>query len=312
MRRLTLAVLALLVASASLGSETSDALLARAWPRDPKPKLSELGRGIGIVFSPDLSVPGNCNFYDALGFTCFSDTDWTRVINGVRTHNLLYPEAPIRTLILETHGTNGNGLKLQESYQPDAERSYVSVGALQEQLENDGVRYIIISACNSGRLMRPSIYRQLDRWNGDKLFLPATCGIIDASSSWDPQKSAITVLSPAFSHIETTVAGAVRELSPAARARIAAAAKALHIKPPTQFAVSDILCEIVLADPRLNLVAGAYVDELSRTLQDDAVSEELFARFLKLINQLAAAETPPSRASRKPPARRKNSSRLPR
>ena len=52
---------------------------------------------------------------------------------GVHTFNLLNPYRRIGTLILETHGTNGNGLKVQESYEPTAARSYISVGALQER-----------------------------------------------------------------------------------------------------------------------------------------------------------------------------------
>lgn len=285
--------LLLLAATGAHASPSSDKLLARAWPYDPAVKLTEIGRGIGIVFSPDLSVPGNCRFYEALGFACFSDTDWEHVLDGIRTRNLLYPEQPIRTLVLETHGTNGNGLKLQQTYDPTAERSYVAVGALQERLERYGVSYVILSACNSGRLMRPSIYKQLDRWNGDRLFLPATCGIIDAATEWDPTRSNVTVLSPASSHIETTVVGTMRELSPAARALIAASAKSKHIAPPTEFAVSDILCQILLRDPGLELVAGAYVDELSRATQDDRVSEQLFRRFVRLVNAKAAREAPP-------------------
>jgi hypothetical protein len=283
----------LLAASPALASDSSSRLLARAWPYDPAQRVSELGRGIGIVFSPDLSVPGNCRFYEALGFTCFADTDWSRVLDGIRTHNLLYPESPIRTLVLETHGTNGNGLKLQQSYDPSAERSYVAVGALQERLESDGVDYVIISACNSGRLMRPAIYKQIDRWNGDRLFLPATCGIIDADEEWDPTRSNVTVLSPASSHIETTVVGSFRELSAAARARITASAKEKRIRPPGEFAVSDILCQILLRDPALELAAGAYVDELSAAKQDDAVSERLFRQFVRLINGRAALESAP-------------------
>lgn len=299
-RKLACGILLVIAASARAG-QPSDALLARAWPYDPAGKLTEIGRGIGIVFSPDLSVPDNCRFYEALGFACFSDTDWEHVLDGIRVRNLLYPEQPIRTLILETHGTNGNGLKLQQTHDPDAERSYVAVGALQERLERYGVDYVILSACNSGRLMRPSIYKQIDRWNGDKLFLPATCGIIDAASDWDPTLSNVTVLSPASSHIETTVVGSMRELSSAARALIAASAKGRHIPPPTEFAVSDILCQILLRDSALQLVAGAYVDELSRSTQDDAVSEQLFRRFVRLINARAAA---PPASRKKSPARK--------
>src|SRR6185369_12181948 len=172
MRRSILIVIAFAFAARLQAITPTEYLLAKAWPYEPKTKIAETGRGVGIVFSPDLSVPGNCRFYQSLGFACFEDADWDAVLSGIRTYNILYPERAIRTLILETHGTNGNGLKLQQSYDPAADRSYISVGALQERVEPDGVRYIVISACNSRRLLRPAIYRALDPYNGDKLFLP--------------------------------------------------------------------------------------------------------------------------------------------
>ena len=287
-RRPAVFLVALLLAAQALAAGDRGArLLARAWPYDPHAPLRDLGRGTGIVFSPDLSVDGNCRFYEALGFACFEDTDWTRVLDAIHERNRRDPAHAIRTLILETHGTNGNGLKLQRSYDADAERSYISVGALQERLEPDGIEYVIISACNSGRLMRPSIYKQLDRWNGDRLFLPATCGILDASPSFDPTHSSVTVVSPATSQIETTVAGSVRELSPAARRLLAAAAKERGLAPPAQFAASDILCQILLRDPHLDLVAGAWVEELSREHRSDEESDRLFDRFLALLDARA-------------------------
>src|SRR5437867_2487935 len=162
-RRLALVVLVLTfyaVRAASADTSTYR-LLLHAWPGAQAKKVSEIGRGIGVVFSPDLSVENNCRFYEALGFACFQDADWTNILTGIHTFNLLNPDRRIGTLILETHGTNGNGLKVQQSYDPAAQRSYISVGALQERLENDGVFYVIISACNSGRLLRPAIYNHL-------------------------------------------------------------------------------------------------------------------------------------------------------
>src|SRR5712692_2707062 len=213
-RRLTLLALLLTAATAALADDVTSLLVARAWPYNPYARLSEIGRGVGIVFTPDLSVAGNCRFYESLGFACFEDADWTRVLDDIRLHNIFHPENRVRTLILETHGTNGNGLKLQRSYDPNADRSYVSVGALQERLEPDGVRYIIISACNSGRLLRPSIYRSLDPHPGDKLFLAPTCGIVGAGAGFDPARSRITIITPGQSHIETSLAGSLRELAP--------------------------------------------------------------------------------------------------
>jgi hypothetical protein len=265
-------------------------LLNHAWPDVPAAKVADIGRGIGVVFSPDLSVDGNCRFYEALGFACFQDADWNRVLENVHRYNVLYPERHIYTLVLETHGTNGNGLKLQTSYDPAAERSYVSVGALQERLEPDGVYYVVISACNSGRLMRPYIYNELDPWNGDKLFLPATCGIVNASPDFDPSHSAMTLMRPESSHIETTLVGSVRELAPATRRAILSSAKSLHIKPPTQFAVSDIMMQMLVRDPQLLLVANSAVDDLSKEIAPVDRSEHLFRRFVTYLNAVAARE----------------------
>src|SRR3954471_764626 len=105
MTRTAAIVLAFFLALPLLAIDSSETLLARAWPYQESPQLSELGRGIGIVFSPDLSVPGNCRFYESLGFACFDDADWTRVLDGVSRYNLVHTDWPIRTLLLETHGT---------------------------------------------------------------------------------------------------------------------------------------------------------------------------------------------------------------
>jgi hypothetical protein len=234
-----------------------------------------------------LSVPGNCRLYRSLGFACFDDADWTRVLDAIHAHNARSPEQSIRTVILETHGTNGNGLKLQRSHDPDADRSYISVGALQERLEPDGVRYLIISACNSGRLLRSAIYRALDPDPGDKLFLPATCGIIGASAGFDPARSRVTVITPASSHIEMTVVGSIRELSTKTRRRLTRSAASAGLAPPAEFAMSDLMMQMITHDRRLKLRVGGGVDALSRTKSAEDVSEMLFAALVRRLNELA-------------------------
>lgn len=269
---------------------TNQALLTRAWPDAPAARVGTIGRGIGVVFSPDLSVPENCRFYQTLGFACFQDADWSRVFDAIHRYNVLYPERRLNTLVLETHGTNGNGLKLQRSYDAKAERSYVAVGALQERLEAEGIYYVIISACNSGRLLRPEIYNAIDRNNGDKLFLPATCGIYDASLRFDGRQSAVTILTPQSSHIETTLVGRVRELAAPARAAIAASAKSLGITAPKEFAVSDMMVQMITRDPRLELAANRAVEQFSREINPVDHSEELFQRFVTYLNAAALRE----------------------
>lgn len=292
MRTIRLTLIALLFAANAYAITPTEYLLAKAWPYEPREKIGDIGRGVGIVFSPDLSVPGNCRFYQSMGFACFEDADWGAVLSGIRTWNILYPERAIRTLVLETHGTNGNGLKLQTSYDPAADRSYISVGALQEHVETDGVKYIIISACNSRRLLRPAIYKTLDPYNGDKLFLPATLGIINASPTWDSNRSRITVATPATSHIEQTLAATVKELSPTTRRALVVSARAQGIEPPNQFAVSEIFMQMLLRSSSLQLSFGQSIDELSRDMTPDSRGEQLYKSFVRYVNQISAREYP--------------------
>ena len=296
MKRASL-LLALLLAFSVAADEQSSILLAKAWPSTSQAGLRDVGAGVGIVFSPDLSVPGNCNFYTALGFTCFDSADWLEILSGIHAHNITNPGRKIKTLILETHGTNGNGLKVQTGKKDDDPRSYISVGALQEWLEPVGVKHIIISACNSGRLLRPEIYLKLNRDPGDKLFLPATRGIIDATELFDPKKNPITVITPGASQIETTLVGSLRELAPATRDAVESAAKARNVKLPSQFAVSEMFIKMLLRDPQLELRTGAWVEELSKVQTSARASERIFNAFVDHLNYAAARDPRPQTAS---------------
>lgn len=289
MKRASL-LLALVLLAASVSAEETPILLAKAWPAASYAGLREVGAGVGIVFSPDLSVPGNCNFYTALGFACFDSADWLEILSGIHAHNISTPGRKIKTLILETHGTNGHGLKVQTGKKESDPRSYISVGALQEWLEPVGVKHVIISACNSGRLLRPEIYLKLDRNTGDKLFLPATRGIIDATEFFDPKKNPITVITPGASQIETTLVGSLRELAPSTREAIESAAKARNVKLPNQFAVSEMLIKMMLRDPALELRTGAWVEELSKVQTSPQASERIFNSFVAHLNYVAARD----------------------
>jgi hypothetical protein len=290
-----LAAFVFFVTSSAFAVDTSSLrLLDHAWPDLASRRVDEIGRGVGVVFSPDLSVADNCRFYQSLGFACFQGADWEKILDDVHRYNVLYPERRIFTLVLETHGTNGNGLKLQTSYDPDADRSYISAGALQQRLEPEGIYYAIISACNSGRLLRPAIYNQLDPNNGDKLFLPATKGIVNASPDFVASRSAVLIITPQSSHIETTLVGQLTELSPAARRAITASAKTVGITPPKEFAVSDMMVSMLTRDPQLQITAGSYVDDLSRAAAPVDRSEQLFRKFVRYVNAVAARQYPPA------------------
>jgi hypothetical protein len=281
-----------------VGGRAAEISSSAVWPDEGRDeRLSEVGRGKGIVFSPDLSVPTNRAFYERLGFAYFEDADWREVLGQIRRHNLSHATRRIEVLILETHGTNGNGLKLQAGHSARDARSYLSVGALQESLEGTGIRLCVITACNAGRLFRPQIYKRLNTHTGDPLFLPATRGIVNASPGFDPARGEVRVVYPSRSSLETTNEGDASELSPAAQTLLVTrdqtrqgAAGATMPAPRLRFVVSDILAQLLLRDSRLRLNAGGYVSAKSGENFSDGESEDLFQRFLDYLDGVARRE----------------------
>lgn len=290
MRRTLITILLLVAALGAQAADRTEVLLARAWPSASYAPIESIGDGVGLVFTPDLSVKNNCRFFEAMGFACFESADWLQILADIQTYNIANPERKVRTLVIETHGTNGHGLKVQRGKNPEDDRSYIAVAALEEMLAPVGVKHIILSACNSGRLLRPEIYRKLDRNPGDKLFLPATLGIVDATDAFDPKRKEITVITPATSRIETTVVGSLRELAPSTRKALEAAAKKKGITLPKQFAVSEMLIQMLLRSPELQLRTGAHVVELSKVQTSAETSERLFREFVRHLDFIAARE----------------------
>lgn len=233
--------------------------------------ISGLGNGVAVVFSPDFSDPGNRQFYESLGFLFFDSPDWAEVTATITTHNLISRDK-VRIVVVESHGTNGNGLKLQASKEPDAPRSYISVGGLQERLEESGVDLVILTACNSGRLFRPSIYHELDPENGDPLFLPATLGIYGASDDFDSTRSTVRVFRREDSRLETLLHVSTSELEEPVRASVG-------LPSSSEFAISTILIQLLLDDPELELTDRGWVEEKSESDLPLDVSESLLTRF---------------------------------
>lgn len=268
---------------------SADPLPAGAWPPRADAALHELGSGVGIVFSPDLTVAGTCDFYSLLGFLCIADADWKTVVERIAAQNATEPANAIRTVVFETHGTNGNGLKLQEGPESAAMRSYISVGALQERLDSAGVRFAMITACNAGRLVRPKIYRRLDRNTGDRLFLPATGGIVDASDTYDVQSSRVTILSRTSSKVEMMVVARLDELAPSVQLALRSAAAATGRTVPEQFVVSDFMMQLMAGDSGLDVGEPVPTEKVSGARTSAAESELLFARFAEKLEQVALA-----------------------
>jgi hypothetical protein len=283
--------------SSAKGRMADHAVVPAVWPEGVQfDRLSDIGRGKAIIFSPDFSAPGNREFYQRLGFAYFEDPSWEKVLSQIISHNRSHPDSKIEVVILETHGTNGNGLKLQTTAAPTAPRSYISLGALQEKLEQAGVRLCVVGACNAGRLYRPEIYKVLKEQPSDRLFLPPTLGIINCSDSFDPSKSQVVMARRAESRIETTNEGDTSEFSPIAQQvlglkRYIKVASGRLLRPrPVKFVVSNMFVQMLIHDPRLHMTATGYATEKSREDYTDEESEELFQQFLAYLNQVAARE----------------------
>jgi hypothetical protein len=255
-------------------------------------RIADVGRHKAVIFSPDFAEPGNREFYEKLGFLYIEDANWRNALNQIIARNYWHPEDSIATIILETHGTNGNGLKLQTGPLPRAARSYISIGALQEKLEGLGVSLCVVGACNSGRLFRPEIYKTLNPEPHDRLFLPPTLGIVNASREYDPAKSKMTIVRRAESEIETTTDGDTSELSHLTRIVLGLAAEDPPIRVPRRlrFAVSNLLIQMLIHDPRLELTSSGYANEKSKNDLSEDESDALFQRFVSYLDGVAALE----------------------
>jgi len=255
-------------------------------------RLSDIGRGKAIIFSPDIAPAGNREFYQALGFLYIEEASWQRVLNRIIARNYWHPDDPVQAIFLETHGTNGDGLKLQSGPSRTDGRSYISIAALQEKLDGLSIKLCVIAACNSGRLFRPGTYKTVEPRPRDSLFLPATFGIINATSKFDPRLSQIVMARRRESRIETTSEGKISELSLMTR-KVSGLDNLRERRDSVRapgFVVSNLLIQMLLHDPRLKLAYGGYASERSKKDLSAAESEALFLRFIEYVNLVAERE----------------------
>lgn len=254
------------------------------WPRPMESsRLSSVGTGVAVIFSPDLALPGNRQVYERLGFAYFEDSDWFQILGELRERSRDSRLPAIEAVILETHGTNGHGLKLQDGEDVMQDRSYISVGGLQEALDEMGIRRCFLSACNAGRLLRPEIYCALDLTADDPLFLRPTYEVLSASPEFDPSSSRVQILRRMQSNLETLVHASSSELPADVR-------KILGIDKGLRFNISTMLIQLVMHDPKMQLTATGFVQEKSDADLTRAQSERLFERFLKFLSETAARE----------------------
>ena len=244
-------------------------------------RLKKLGERRAVVFSPDFAASGNRQFYEGLGFLYLESADWRFVLREIKRVNKSRAEGSIREIFFETHGSNGNGLKLQRSQLPKAPRSYISLGALQEQLGAAGVERAILGACNTGRLYRPEIYRKLNMSVKDPTFLPPTLGVINASPKFDPSKSPVKLVRRTDSRLEQTSEGKYRELPASVR-------RALDLPESEKpFSVSNMFIQTIVGDDRLRVTSTGFVRSLSKETESEPDNEAIFQGFLKFLGDLA-------------------------
>lgn len=254
-------------------------------------RLKKLGERRAIVFSPDFAASGNRQFYEGLGFLYVESADWRFVLKEIMRVNRSRTEGSIREVFFETHGSNGNGLKLQRSQIKSAPRSYISLGALQERLAAAGVERAILAACNTGRLYRPEIYKKLDMSVKDPTVLPATLGVINASPKFDPSKSSVKLVRRTDSRLEQTSEGQYHELPESVR-------RALGLPSSSKpFTVSNMFIQTIVKDDRLQVTSTGYVRKVSKETESEPDNEAIFQGFLKFLDDLASDRGPFVRAN---------------
>jgi len=249
-------------------------------------RLKKLGERRAIVFSPDFAASGNRQFYEGLGFVYLENADWRWVLKEIMRVNRSRTEGSILEIFFETHGSNGNGLKLQRSQLRSAPRSYISLGALQEHLGAAGVGRAILGACNTGRLYRPEIYRKLNMSVKDPTVLPATLGVINASPGFDPSKSSVELVRRTDSRLEQTSEGKYQEIPASVR-------RALGLPASTKpFTVSNMFIQTIVKDDRLRVTSTGYVRKISKATESEPDNEAIFQSFLKFLDDLANDRDP--------------------
>ena len=271
------------IAAAAISLNAGGLRITRSeiWPSGTR-TIRTLGEGIGIVFSPDLAPPGTCDFYERLGFACFADPSWEIVTRRVAERSCRNCRRRLSLIILEVHGSGGNGLKLQDGNEAKSGRSYASLGALQERFGAAGVRYCVIGACNSRRLSRERISRELALEN-DRLTLPATLGVLNAKPA-SPATPALTFITREESRFETLIQAGTNDLTRRVRAALGFAPRAR-----ASFVVSDLLVQLLINDPALHLQQASPGETVNRQGISDAEGERLILLFSRYLTSLTPA-----------------------
>ena len=96
---------------------------------------------------------------------------------------------------------------------------------------------------------------------------------------------------PAANVLTLRILGHVFASKPApTRKAILDSAQAQWIRPPTEFAVSDMMVQMLTRDAHLQLAVNRYVDRLSKEIQTQDRSEQNFTRFVTYLNAVTARQ----------------------
>ena len=97
-------------------------------------------------------------------------------------------------------------------------------------------------------------------------------------------------MAPAKSHIESTLVARTDELPRVLQDELLAAAIRKGLLLPDEFAISDMLMQILADDASLRLAVAKPVEKLSNTRSDQQFSERLFVRFMRTLERRVSGQ----------------------
>jgi len=146
-------------------------------------------------------------------------------------------------------------------------------------------------------------YPDLRNHGKDLVVAHSIFGIINASKDYDPARSKVIVVRRAESEIETTSDGYTSELSPVTRIVLGLDQRngPVRVARPLHFVVSNLLIQMLIHDPRLQLAASGFANEKSKNDLSEDESDALFQRFLAYLDGIAARQYQMAHGGRLPP-----------
>jgi len=126
---------------------------------------------------------------------------------------------------------------------------------LQQRLEPEGIYYVIISACNFGRLLRPSIYNQLDPTMATNSSCRQRKGSATLRRLQYASRSAVMIINAGIESHRDDAGRQINELSAAARRAITVSSRALGITPQ-RIRRLDMMVAMLTRDPHFQITSA--------------------------------------------------------